>query len=98
MLVHEAADGLPSIGLNLYNPLVSKLSDRCSAQKAALRWILGISGVFFLALRVFVLQKRYYDTDELEHLHAAWSVAQGQVLYKDFFEHHGPLLPLSLSA
>ncbi len=30
--------------------------------------------------------------DEFEHLHASWLVSIGQVPYKDFFEHHHPLL------
>lgn len=34
---------------------------------------------------------RLYDPDEFEHLHAAWSIADGQLPYRDFFEHHGPL-------
>ena len=50
-----------------------------------------------IALRVTALWTRYYDTDELQHLHAAWCVSQGQLIYRDFFEHHGPLLPLILA-
>lgn len=30
--------------------------------------------------------------DEMEHLHASWLVAAGNVPYRDFFEHHHPLL------
>lgn len=30
--------------------------------------------------------------DEFEHLHASWLVSTGKVPYKDFFEHHNPLL------
>lgn len=33
-----------------------------------------------------------YDHDEIEHLHAAWLVAQGQRPFVDFFEHHHPML------
>ena len=29
--------------------------------------------------------------DDVEHLHSAWLVFQGQVPYKDFFQHHNPL-------
>jgi len=32
------------------------------------------------------------DEDEVEHLHSAWYVFQGYSPYKDFFEHHPPLL------
>lgn len=30
--------------------------------------------------------------DNVEHLHATWLVAQGGVPYRDFFQHHNPLL------
>ena len=30
--------------------------------------------------------------DEFEHLHASWLVSQGKLPYRDFFEHHHPLL------
>lgn len=30
--------------------------------------------------------------DEFEHLHASWLVSIGEVPYRDFFEHHNPLL------
>jgi len=34
----------------------------------------------------------YYCPDHAEHLHASWLVWQGEVPYRDFFEHHHPLL------
>ena len=33
-----------------------------------------------------------YEADEMEHLHGAWNVGQGLLPYRDFFEHHPPLL------
>lgn len=30
--------------------------------------------------------------DDVEHLHSAWLVYQGQIPYVDFFQHHNPLL------
>ena len=30
--------------------------------------------------------------DTLEHIHASWLVSEGKVPYRDFFEHHNPLL------
>ncbi len=42
------------------------------------------------ALRWGLAARRYFDTDELEHLHAALLVAHGNVPFRDFFEHHGP--------
>lgn len=51
--------------------------------------ILAIAIVFLIVGLSF---SRYLVPDEFEHLHAAWLVSQGQVPYKDFFEHHTPLL------
>lgn len=44
------------------------------------------------AWRLWYARTRYLDIDELEHLHAAWSVSRGLVPYRDFFEHHTPAL------
>ena len=30
--------------------------------------------------------------DNVEHIHATWLVAQGKIPYKDFFQHHNPLM------
>jgi hypothetical protein len=32
------------------------------------------------------------DGDTLEHVHSSWLVYHGQIPYKDFFQHHNPLL------
>lgn len=32
------------------------------------------------------------DVDESQHLHAAWLVGEGRVPYRDFWEHHSPLM------
>jgi hypothetical protein len=37
---------------------------------------------------------RQFDTDEFEHIQAAWLMSRGLVIYRDFFEHHPPLLYL----
>ena len=39
-------------------------------------------------------RQRGFNPDELEHLHFAWLTAQGQVAYRDYFDHHAPLLHL----
>ncbi len=41
-------------------------------------------------LRLRLLRIRGFDPDEFEHLHAAWLFSQGQLPYRDFFEHHTP--------
>ena len=59
------------------------------------RWISGAAlALIFLALaiRVPLLVNWRLVDDEVEHLHAAWAVAQGQVPYRDFFQNHTPLL------
>ncbi|MCI0410188.1 MAG: glycosyltransferase family 39 protein, partial [Acidobacteria bacterium] len=48
--------------------------------------------VVALAIRVPLLVNAKPNDDELEHLHAAWAVAQGQVPHRDFFQNHPPLL------
>jgi hypothetical protein len=44
-----------------------------------------------LASRVSLLSTRRFDPDELEHAHVAWSISQGRVPYRDFFEMHPPV-------
>jgi hypothetical protein len=53
-------------------------------------WVAAIAcaGVFLTWLPA--LFHRHFDPDEFEHAHAAWSLFQGLVPYRDFFEHHTP--------
>ena len=44
----------------------------------------------FIAIRVPLLQSRYFDPDELVYIHASWLVSKGSVPYVDFFDHHTP--------
>jgi len=55
--------------------------------------VIAVAGVRL----VRVAPVRAFDTDEFEHLHVAWSIARGEVPYRDFFEHHTPLFHLGLS-
>ena len=41
-----------------------------------------------------IYQTSFTDVDSLQHTHIAWNISQGLKLYKDFFEHHGPLYSL----
>ena len=43
-----------------------------------------------VVLRIGVVLNRRIDPDESQHLHVAWRVMQGQVPYRDFWEHHLP--------
>ncbi len=45
-----------------------------------------------LGIRIPLLQHRYFDPDEFQHLHGAYSISQGMVPYKDYYEHHTPWL------
>jgi hypothetical protein len=46
----------------------------------------------FLALLTLALSvNRIFSEDEVEHIHVSWYVLNGQVPYRDFFEHHHPL-------
>lgn len=38
-----------------------------------------------------------FEADELQHLRFAWNIAQGQVPYRDFFEHHPPVMHYMLA-
>jgi dolichyl-phosphate-mannose-protein mannosyltransferase len=50
-----------------------------------------------LIARIPVIPVRFFDADELEHSHAAWSVFRGLLPYRDFFEHHTPWYYFALS-
>ena len=43
-----------------------------------------------VVLRIGVVVNRRIDPDESQHLHVAWLLGQGQVPYRDFWEHHLP--------
>lgn len=55
------------------------------------RW-LTVGLAITLAILALQIPSRGIDPDELEHLHAAFCVWQGQLPYRDFFEHHSPAL------
>lgn len=50
-----------------------------------------LTGVF-VAIALGLAVVRFLDADELEHVHATWLVLNGQVPFRDFFEHHHPLV------
>lgn len=35
---------------------------------------------------------KHYNIDEFQYAHGAWLISRGEVIYRDFFEHHLPLL------
>lgn len=48
-------------------------------------------------MRLPLLGTRNYDPDELQHLHGAYATAKGLLPYRDYFEHHTPLLHFLLA-
>jgi len=59
---------------------------------AAPRWAFGALAALAATLAAGTIANRTLDPDESQHLHAAWLVAQGQVPFVDFWEHHTPAL------
>jgi hypothetical protein len=51
----------------------------------------------FAALTCALAVFRFFDPDELEHVHATWHVLAGRLPFVDFFEHHNPLLWYTLA-
>lgn len=63
-------------------------------------WTAVLWGIFAGALVsvFFYSYYRYYDPDEIEHLHTGWKLAQGQKIYIDFFQHHHPFFDYLIAA
>jgi len=57
---------------------------------SALTWV-------FAALTCALAVFRFFDPDEIEHVHATWHVLAGRLPFVDFFEHHHPLLWYTLA-
>ncbi|MEE2673232.1 MAG: hypothetical protein VX466_05515 [Myxococcota bacterium] len=53
--------------------------------------VLIAAGTYTLAVFYGFSQGRFFTVDEYQYGHATWLVAQGQVPFVDFFEHHFPL-------
>ena len=58
---------------------------------------LAVAFVCAAGLRAGLAVHRYFDTDELVHLHSALLTAHGNLPFRDFFEHHGPLFSAMLA-
>ncbi len=59
----------------------------------------GMLLLLILLLRVLLpfSLSRFFALDEFEYAHGAWSISQGLVPFRDYFESHLPLLPQLLS-
>jgi hypothetical protein len=72
------------------------LSKVLTPERSLLIAVALLIGVPF-ALRLTLIERRGFNPDEFEHLHFAWSIADGQVPYRDYFDHHTPLLHFALA-
>ncbi len=53
-------------------------------------WLLLAYAFYFAGWTVFFTETG--NGDNVEHIHSTWLVAQGKIPYRDFFQHHNPLL------
>jgi len=56
-----------------------------------MRWVFAALLVL-LAATIIARASREPDVDEIEYMHTAWLMEQGQTLYTSFFQHHPPYL------
>jgi hypothetical protein len=70
--------------------VTSRPADRSSL--LARPWIVVTLLSAALLLRAGFAANGPVDADESQHLHAAWLVGEGRVPYRDFWEHHSPLM------
>lgn len=72
------------------------MSDCCRNKKTIqILTIILVSCLLLYALGFGVWTIFYTETgngDNVEHIHSTWLIAQGKVPYRDFFQHHNPLL------
>jgi hypothetical protein len=47
--------------------------------------------LFFSVFITYLDFHREFDHDEFQHIHIAWCLKNGMILYKDCFDHHAPL-------
>ena len=57
----------------------------------AIAALLAVAGVYAIVELHAFGQERFFTVDEFQTGHATWLVAQGQLPYVDFYEHHFPL-------
>ncbi len=57
------------------------------------KWMFTLQILIGIILSFWVIFNNQPETgDDVEHLYSAWQVANGQIPYLDFFQHHNPLL------
>ena len=53
-------------------------------------WVLLVS-IIFMAIYVYGFVVKA-NGDNVEHIHVSWLIWQNKIPYKDFFQHHHPLV------
>lgn len=53
-------------------------------------WALCIAAIYFGIWTILYTETG--NGDNVEHLHSTWLVSQGKMPYRDFFQHHNPLM------
>jgi len=69
--------------------------------KTLLSKLFFISGVLltiYFALNLWTASGSEFHQDEYQHVHVAWNTLNGQKLYQDFFETHGPISAWTFSS
>ena len=66
-------------------------------KKDIVKTLIAITSVSLLCYMIgfMVWTVLYTETgngDNVEHIHSTWLISQGKIPYKDFFQHHNPLL------
>jgi len=54
--------------------------------------LISLMILVYIYLRINIIETRYYDHDEFQHLNATWNLFNGKIPYRDYFEHHFPWL------
>lgn len=67
-------------------------SSKVTVSLSFMRWLCAAVFVVFLLLLLLTRFHVSFNQDELEAVHTAWKMTQGQIIYRDFFQHHHPLL------
>ncbi len=58
-------------------------------------WVsVGLFLLLNIGLCIFQVFNKLMNPDEIQHIHIGWLVAHGDILYRDFWEHHGPIYSL----
>lgn len=71
-------------------------ADRTARLSRLLAWVpwvaIGLLVIVFWLQHLELALDKHYNIDEYQYAHGAWRIAQGEVIYRDFFEHHFPLI------